>query len=247
MNKNKRNLDFFPWFFGRLLFYAKAHKFPGFPWRYRWIKLFLEVLLENPIRSIKYCREFARGEIEEEGYILVVRGRKLLKDACQVCESIALKPFLIFGTLLGFVRENDFIYHDSDIDLGLLEDDFQKKDLIKEAMLKKGYKVRKVNDYGISFIHPEFPSLTLDFSRVYRENDHMIIAGLNYDQKTLFLHYFPLDIFREYRIVNFQNVKVFVPLEAEKFLTVLYGAWKIPLKEFDYIYSYKNLKVEEVK
>jgi hypothetical protein len=250
-HKNKRRRDFFFWLCERTLFYMKARKFPQWPWRYRrlqsLLELFLKALPENPFRAAKFFRKLVDQEISSEGYILFVCGPKILRDSLKVCESIGLKPFLVFGTLLGFIRENNFIAHDDDIDLGILDEDFQKKHLIKGAMLKKGYKPRIDDDYLLSFIYPKIPWLFIDFWRVYRRNNHMVIGMLSEeDQKTLFSYYFPIETMCKFRMVNFQCNRVLVPLESEKLLSVTYGEWRIPQKQFDYVYDYKNLKIEKL-
>lgn len=38
--------------------------------------------------------------------------------------ATALHPFLIYGTLLGYVRERDFICYDFDVDIGVLDHEF---------------------------------------------------------------------------------------------------------------------------
>lgn len=251
-NKIKRYLGFSLWLFGRILFYIKANKLPQWPYRYRWLRphvdLFGRVFPENPIRAIKFCRKLFHQEIPNEGFILLVCGPRILRDGLKVCESIGVKPFLTFGTLLGFMREKDFISHDEDVDLGLMNDDFQKKHLIKEAMLKKGYKLRINDDYMLSFIHPRVPGLFIDFSRVYQKDNHMVIRILSEDdQNTLFSYYFPIETMCKFRKVNFQRNKVFIPMEPDKWLSVVYGEWQIPQKKFNYQCDHKNLKIEKLK
>lgn len=49
--------------------------------------------------------------------------KKNLTDAAEAMESCGVGLFLLFGTLLGAVREGDFIAHDEDIDVGLFAKD----------------------------------------------------------------------------------------------------------------------------
>lgn len=210
--------------------------------------LFFKMALKDPTKSIKFWRQCFNKKFSVGGFILHVYGPNFLKDAAEACEIVGVKPFLIFGTLLGFVRENDFISHDHDIDLGLLDEDFQKKHLIKEIILKKGYKQRIGNDYELSFFHPEYPFIGIDFWRVYKKDNHMVLGLLSEDGKnTLFNYYFPLEAMNEFRIVNFHNNKILIPWDPTIFLSTVYGKWQILQKNYHYIYDSKNLHVNDVK
>ena len=161
---------------------------------------------------------------------------------------VGVKPFLVYGTLLGFVRENDFLPHDNDIDLGLLDDDFQKKHLIKEILSKKGYRLRFDDGYSFEFIHPEWPYLFVDFYRVFKKRNHMVIETLSdVDMKTVNSYYFPLEAMDEFRIVNFHKSKISIPSDPTIFLSTAYGEWQIPNRKFCYLSDYKNLHINDVK
>lgn len=84
--------------------------------------------------------------------ISVYRNKKYLEHSEEILTQakIALESeniffWLEFGTLLGAYRDNDFIKHDSDIDLGLFLKDYSPR--IDELMKKKGFK--KVQEYQL--------------------------------------------------------------------------------------------------
>lgn len=55
--------------------------------------------------------------------------KEFLVEVRDLLEKNNIKYFLLFGTLLGAYRENDFIKHDRDIDIGILaesKDDLEK-------------------------------------------------------------------------------------------------------------------------
>lgn len=148
---------------------------------------------------------------------LLICGPDFLRDCVKACESVGVKPFLVMGTLLGFVRENDFIAHDHDIDLGLLDEDFGKKNSIKEILLKKGYTCRIDDDYLISFVHPEYPSLFVEFNRVYKKDGQMVIGTSCF---------FPIEAMNGFCTVSFHNSRILIPSNPEIFLSTAYGEWQ---------------------
>jgi len=230
-HKNKYHLYFFCWFFERVLFYVKARKFPPWPSRYNWLreilKTFLLALRENPIRALRFCGKLFLRENSGKGFILLIFGPKALRDTLKACEDIGLKPLLLFGTLRGLVIQNDFLSKvcSGDIDFGLFEEDFQKKHLLKEVLLKKGYQYCCDNDYELVFMHPKFHCLLIDFYRMSKiDGQVMINVGFDDDDdKYLSNLYFPSNIFYELHMVNFQRNKVLVPRDPEKFLLLHYG------------------------
>lgn len=62
--------------------------------------------------------------------------KRQLQEVAEICEKHGVKYFLDWGTLLGFVRDNDIIPWDSDIDLGILGETLTI-DFVKELDKKK--------------------------------------------------------------------------------------------------------------
>ncbi|MHA2012751.1 MAG: LicD family protein [Candidatus Helarchaeota archaeon] len=57
-----------------------------------------------------------------------------IKDIMNFFEKkLNIKVYLVYGTLLGSIRENDFINHDHDIDLAYLSNKHTVKEVIKET------------------------------------------------------------------------------------------------------------------
>ncbi len=215
---------------------------------YRKLFLFAKTFLKDPAKARGIFRYCFNRQITAGGLSLFLYGDKLLKDCVEVCEAAGVKPFLVFGTLLGYVRENNFISHDHDIDLGLLDVDFQKKILIKELLMKKGYRQRLDNPYEFSLIHPEYPFTFIDFWRVFDKDNRTVIGMLSEDGKnTLFSYYFPPDSMSQFQEVNFHNNRVRIPVEPAIFLKACYGEWQVPQKNYHYIFDSNNMFVNDVK
>jgi phosphorylcholine metabolism protein LicD len=73
------------------------------------------------------------------------KGKEALFNIDKVFNEIGIKYWLEFGTLLGAVREKDFIAHDLDIDLGCFLEDYHEKN---EKIFNK-YGFKKVREFLI--------------------------------------------------------------------------------------------------
>lgn len=135
-----------------------------------------------------------------------------------------IEAFLLWGTLLGAIREEDFISHDYDLDLGILWHDEEKlKSLIPELFDKglcicryKYHSIYSFNYKGLDcdidvFTKPCFP-YSFRYYKVYEQ-------------------FIPKRYFTQFKEIEFQNVPIFVPSSPEKFLSYAYGTeWRIPQK-----------------
>lgn len=81
----------------------------------------------------KINREFNRKVKNLHGYGLV-----MLRKYFEVCSERNVKAWLEYGTLLGAVRENSFIPHDFDLDVGMYASDYT--DEFHSLLVKKGFK-----------------------------------------------------------------------------------------------------------
>jgi hypothetical protein len=222
-------VNFFIWIVKRSVYYIGKHECPL---RLLWLKPFFFALFYDYKRAISYLKPLIKMEITGPAFALQIFGPKFLRDALEVCRELNLKPFLVWGSLLGFVREGGFIKHDSDIDLGFLSEDYIKKDMLKQAMLANGYKMRWEWEFAISFAHPKFDSLGIDYFFVYKKNDQMVMSGFSKTRNKKEVYYFPLDNFDNFKMVTFEQNEVLIPSQAEKFLSVAYGDWQIIKKKF---------------
>jgi hypothetical protein len=73
------------------------------------------------------------------------KGKEALFNIDKAFNEIGIKYWLEFGTLLGAVREKDFIAHDLDIDLGCFLEDYHEKN---EKIFNK-YGFKKVREFLI--------------------------------------------------------------------------------------------------
>tara|TARA_Y100000356_G_C11233028_1_gene276125 strand:+ start:454 stop:1122 length:669 start_codon:yes stop_codon:yes gene_type:complete len=177
------------------------------------IFLIILILLISAIYLFKYSinnlETFENYNNETEKYLI-----KLLNVTVNVFEENNIDTWLECGTLLGAIRNNDFIHNDTDIDIGIYYKDFDKyKNLLDNI--------------------PD--------SKIIRNNDNIISIKLNNykgNKTTNKIDAEPyIDIYRcKYKPhvhkYNFKNKLYNIPgknIEStHEYLTILYDNWKIP-------------------
>jgi len=183
---------------------------------------------------------------------------KVFKRLIKFLDYYNIPYHISCGTLLGYIRDNDLIEWDTDIDIHtyvpyipiiyslkekLLNDyqlyfsRFQKGDKI--LRVKKNYGVKKV--YGLNV--PDYNKdrylwrLSINGTNKYEghegheseENNIKTFRWIDIYGK----HWFPL-----LKKVNFKNIDIFIPSNSEKYLEEYYGNWKLPIKKKNFVRPY---------
>ncbi|HBT75057.1 TPA: hypothetical protein DEB29_03595 [Candidatus Wolfebacteria bacterium] len=176
---------------------------------------------------------------------------KLLSDVVSALESLDFDYFLIDGTLLGAVREGDFIAHDGDIDLGVYAEEWHPLSIDEFA--------EQLEEDGI-IIHHQFGeldkyfeiALTRDGIKIdlffYRsEGDKRIFhafknGGRNLPEDVITYEY-PAELIEKRKPIYFQNREYMAPADPIAVLIAKYGPeWRTPVKEWDWQYGPKNVR-----
>lgn len=172
-----------------------------------------------------------------------------LKDFAQFAKLIDLKYYIISGTFLGVVRENGWLAHDYDIDLGVNIEDLDLERVIKALkddanmiLRKEDWLARIVKKNNIPTIE-RLPTL---LKIVHK-------TGINVD---LFIHHLE-DKKRWHGSIihkwdnydfgllsyNLDGIEVMGPDDPNRYLTENYGDWKTPIKEFNSTTGTPNLTI----
>jgi len=150
-----------------------------------------------------------------------------LKIFKMTADAVELPIMLMYGTLLGAIREGQFLKHDSDTDLVVEETDEDKllkiiPDLEIKGLLLVRYE--KVIVFGAGIIMYSFMrnGMWIDVYLLQRRRS-CIICGIAY----------PSVFFEDLQNVSFYGEIYHIPNNVEDFLVLGYGAdWRIPKENF---------------
>lgn len=87
-------------------------------------------LLDKAMAQLKYLKHHseitalkpAEGKLREYQFRLIERGKEFFRFV----EELSIKPFLVFGNLIGAFRHRGFVPWDDDLDFGLVRDDYER-------------------------------------------------------------------------------------------------------------------------
>ena len=134
---------------------------------------------------------------------------EILNEIDRICKKNNIKYFLIFGTLLGAVRHSGFIPWDDDVDIGMLQEDYNKFIKIASAELNEKY----ILDCGTTNkdYYLPFAKVRNKLTRFEEKN------AINYNgNKGIWVDIFPFG-YTKYKKINI------VMKFKSKFLGLLYG------------------------
>lgn len=137
----------------------------------------------------------------------------------EVLDSQGVEFQITFGTLLGAIREKDFIAHDEDIDLQILNEYKQQLFDSLPELKKRGFEVARYDRKGLLSI--------------YRKNEYIdFYIYTNRGDGTRYCsgYIFPCEIIEKSMDHNFKGLNVKIPVEYLKFLNYEYGDnWQTPV------------------
>ena len=176
-----------------------------------------------------------------------LRSKKLAKDGernlaliLEALDGSDIRAFCAYGTLLGIVRDGGFIPHDTDMDMGILDDASFSWNALEEAMKKRGLqKVRYFSYKGEvteqCYCLPD--GLTVDFFLFSKLNPDTCCSYYYFQDKTsayerggvLHVKRNCYSMIRGVKEMEFHGMRIPIPENPEKHLEDVYGpGWKTP-------------------
>ena len=167
-----------------------------------------------------------------------VMGENLL-DFKEVLDKYNVSFVMIFGALLGLIREGKLISHDTDIDVACFNE-FVRKDHWKLAKIKQD-----LRDKGFYVVSNDVCYLHNDF--FIRNGEKIEIWWFDkIDDEWIFGNTvrYPAHYFDTLEEVDFLGTKFKIPSTPEKFIERTYGkTWRIPNPKGQYL----NQNPKEIK
>lgn len=149
--------------------------------------------------------------------------KKNLLDVKEILDNEGLYFGLIFGTLLGAIRENDFISHAADTDLFILSEDEEKFRLVLVKFHEIGFKLIRFERSGLYSISRN--NEYIDFYTMKPFAKGVRFCGAKY-----VLEKYILDTV----LFEFLGTHFIVPRKSTEFLRLHYGNnWKTPIAYCD--------------
>ena len=128
---------------------------------------------------------------------------------------------LSFGTLLGAVREHDFISHDEDIDLIMFKKDLQKFLSLLFVLRENGYEIVRYESRGFLSIMRKGEYIDIYFFEDYPEDKSLTYCCRDMYSKKLL---------EDTAEIEFQGAMFQAPRDYEKYLEFNYGKnWHTPI------------------
>lgn len=174
----------------------------------------------------------------------------LLSDVYQILSRFGLRSFLIDGTLLGLVREGDYIAHDTDVDLGVFAEEWNVEivgEVVKAMMMQKIMIKHMFGNFADHFEMTLFrDNLKCDLFFYRRERKWRIFHAFKNGGKKLpddvITYEYPAEMIENLSLTSFRGSMYSIPSNYLGVLEYKYGNWRVPIKNWDWQYGPRNVR-----
>lgn len=179
-----------------------------------------------------------------------INAEKLLVDVTSTLQHMNLTNFLVDGTLLGAVREKEFIDHDEDIDVGTFAEEWNPELVGKFVSYCLSLGIIPAHMFGEPTKYFEIAlkrdGVKCDLFFYRKDGDKRIFHAFLNGGRTLpddvITYEYPAELFDKLSIVTLRDIPFLAPANAEAVLEAKYGDWRTPVKKWDWAFGPKNVR-----
>jgi hypothetical protein len=160
---------------------------------------------------------------------------KDLKEVKEVYDKFGVKFWLFGGTLLGAIREKNYISGDDDMDCGMyFEDNNKIVNILEELTRRRGFKcmvgshmqtgVKSYKYFSFKIIRNQL----IDMLCFIKIGDKRVYMHGGMPNEMVAVWWNDSKFFDKLDVVNFRGTKYYIPSSVEEGLSLWYGNWKVP-------------------
>ena len=162
----------------------------------------------------------------------------ILKDLTSTFKSFHLNYFLDFGTLLGMIRDQALIKWDDDIDISCYSYDFEKVLVAVESFILKTNNEYQTWEYAIVYNDDKVSNITLlfdnKFSKPLKFSIDIWLIYFEEDRAIQLMNKCGKKFFDGCDKIIINNFEYAIPKFVDEYLTLLYGNWQVPEKNYSF-------------
>jgi len=178
-----------------------------------------------------------------------------LKDLKMVFDEAKIPLFLFYGTLLGAIREQDYLIHDGDVDTAMFARDTEKVRALWPRFKELGYNMAFAGNFHGRFgnwyiCKPGVPKTKVDIYNLFlSRGKRWFIRYINRKGEGPLWHSIPYETqyFENMETIQFKGMDFKVPSPPEEFLEKLWGEWWVPRGGALGIIPIEKFKIGELK
>lgn len=155
----------------------------------------------------------------------------------EVMDSQNIEFMLVYGTLLGVIRDHNFISHDEDIDLALMKSDLNRFLDAIPLLQEKGFVIARYDRRGLISLIRQGEYMDMYFYHAKNDDLYTCCGSL-----------LPREFLDRRTEIDFKGAKFLVPKQYNSFLEFEYGEnWKTPVQWVNFEQSKMKTSLNEIK
>ncbi|RYF98149.1 MAG: hypothetical protein EON94_13655, partial [Caulobacteraceae bacterium] len=161
-------------------------------------------------------------------------GGRALVDVVRTLKAHGVPHFLAAGTALGAVRNGALLSFDTDIDIGIFEENFDKDRLVEMFSADPNFRIQDIDPINPKVGLQHWNGVMLDLFIYFRRDGKVWHSGTYTEWWNT-----PFDL----KTVQLYGQPMSVPDPAELYLEECYADWRTPRPDFDAFFEGPNAKV----